>query len=345
MENIISKKTNHESRITNHDYIDKLLSINSESELNKLFSLSQRITRQRFGHTMRLYVPLYLSNNCINSCPYCSFSFSNKIERRSLTKDEILKEADILIQKGHRNILLVSGEDPKNITVGFLEEIVKELKPQVSLLSIEIEPLNYDGYKRLVDAGVDGVTLYQETYDKNTYESLHTSGPKSDYYSRLNAIDDAGKAGMRFIGIGALLGLYDWKDELKHLINHANYLSKKYWKSHISISFPRIQPNASHFKPLDTVNDEDLAKMISITRIMRPDDDLVLSTRESADLRYKLMPLGITRMSAGSKTSPGAYSSREYCGNQFQIADICSAAQVADTLKTLGYDPVWKDWF
>ena len=311
---------------------------------SELLPQARNITRQRFGRTMKLYVPIYLSSHCVNNCPYCSFSSEIKNERTHLSINEVLSEAEALISKGFQHILLVSGEDPKNVTVDYLCEIAKRLRPKIANLQIEVQPFDYLAYKKMSMAGIDGVTLYQETYDRIAFKKYHTKGSKSDYDLRLQTMDFAAKAGMRFLGIGALLGLADWKYEFNKIIEHANYLSKTFWKAHISISFPRIQPNKNAFKAPFLISDDELALFIANTRIARPDDDLVLSTRESVEIRNKLLEYGITRISAESKTAPGSYSINKNNNTQFEVADLRSAQEVADDLKNMNYDVVWKDW-
>lgn len=316
----------------------------TDEQLEELARQAHDLTVQRFGRTIKLYAPLYLSNSCINSCRYCGFNRAAKINRITLSADEAIKEAEFLIAQGHRHILLVAGEDPNAVPLNYLEAIAKKLRGRVAKLTIETQPFDESPYKRLADAGVDGVTLYQETYHRETYEAMHPAGPKSNYQTRLDAIEAAGRAGMRFLGIGALLGLYDWRYEAEALINHARELKKKFWQAHISISFPRIRDSASDFKMPYPVSDKDLVKMIVLIRLALPDADLTISTREPAKLRDCLMPLGITQMSAGSVTSPGGYTKEKDAGEQFHIEDTRSSAIFAEAIATKGYQPVWKDW-
>lgn len=325
--------------------IDKFLY--EDWDCNKLEMLAQRahaLTIQRFGKTIKLYAPVYLSNRCINSCRYCGFNRSGRINRITLTADEAIKEAEFLLKQGHRHLLLVAGEDPGSVPLEYLEEIAKKLRGRVAKLLIEVQPFDETSYKRLADAGVDGVTLYQETYHKKTYETMHPAGPKSNFDARLEAIDAAGRAGMRFLGIGALLGLYDWRHETLALISHARELKKKFWQAHIGVSFPRIRDCASDFHMPFPVSDGELVRMIIALRLALPDADLTISTREPATLRDRLIPLGITQMSAGSVTSPGGYTNEQNAGEQFHIEDTRSPAKVAEAISATGYQPVWKDW-
>lgn len=318
--------------------------INAGEQFEKIAKAAHALTRQRFGNTIKLYAPVYISNSCINGCSYCGFRSSNKIERRTLAKEEVIKEAEAIMSKGHRHLLLVAGEDPKTVMIEMLEEIARALRPKAASLLIEVQPFDESGYRKLAEAGIDGVTLYQETYDRKTYEKMHPFGPKSKYGARLEAIDAAGRAGMRFLGIGALLGLFDWRKETLAIIEHARALMKRHWKSAVTISVPRIRDSASGFKMPCPVSDRDLAEMICALRLALPDCGIALSTREPASLRDKLLPLGITQMSAGSVTSPGGYTQESKTGEQFHLEDTRSPDAVASMLKNAGYDPVWKDW-
>ena len=316
----------------------------NDEQLEALAQRAHTLTVQRFGRTIKLYAPLYLSNSCINSCRYCGFNRSSGISRITLTVNEAIKEAEFLISQGHRHLLLVAGEDPSSVPLEYLEEIARKLRGRVAKLAIEVQPFDEASYKRLADAGVDGVTLYQETYHRETYGKMHPAGPKSDFDARLEATCAAGRAGMRFLGIGALLGLHDWRYEAAALIDHARTLKKKFWQSHIGISFPRIRDCASNFKMPCPVSDRELARMIIALRLELPDADLTISTREPAELRDCLIHLGLTQMSAGSVTSPGGYTKNKGAGEQFHIEDTRPSATFADMVSSKGYQPVWKDW-
>lgn len=321
-----------------------LFSEDASAHIEELAQASHKLTLERFGRTIKLYAPLYISNECINSCLYCGFNHNNKVERRTLTLDEIQQEADYLISKGHRQILLVAGEDTSALPLKYFEEIVKSLRSKFSSIIIEVRPFDEIGYKELAAAGVDGVTLYQETYDPVIYSIVHPRGPKSIYNSRLKAIDDAGKAGMRFLGMGTLLGLAPWRREALSLVAHARWLIKHHWQSTVSVSLPRIRSSASNFKMPYSVTDRDLTQLVCVLRLALPDSNIVLSTRENARLRNNLIPLGVTQISAGSATSPGGYSLGEKCEKQFEMEDRRDTSEIAEMLKERGYDPVFKDW-
>jgi len=323
-----------------------LVSPAAESHLEQMAMLSQRLTMQRFGRTIRLYAPLYLSSHCVNRCRYCGFNRDNTFKRVRLTADEAMAEADILASEGFRDILLVSSEDRACITVEYLAELARRLKPRFSFISVEIYQMSAREYEHLFDAGVDGVTLYQETYDRDAYARYHLGGPKADYDTRLRGPQDTAQAGMREIGLGALLGLADWRVETLALAEHASYLMRRYWQSHISFSFPRLRP-ACGVPPAEfphLLTDKNLVQMMLALRLCFADTGLVLSTREPAQLRDHLIGLGVTRLSAGSRTSPGGYTDSQANTGQFEVSDHRSPSEVAAVIRARGLDPVWKDW-
>lgn len=324
--------------------VTTLLTDGAGAHLEELARAAHVLTIKRFGKTIKLYAPIYISNECINSCRYCGFNHKSKITRTTLTIDEAIAEAKAVLAQGHRHILLVAGEDPNSVPISFIEGVARALRPLAAGLLIEVQPFDEQGYKKLAAAGIDGVTLYQETYDEDTYLAMHPAGPKSIFGSRIAAIDAAGRAGMRFLGIGALLGLSDWRREVLALITHARELMRTHWRSAIIVSVPRIRDSASGFVPPHPVSDRELAQIICAIRLALPDAGIILSTREPAELREKLLPLGITQMSAGSVTRPGGYAAREDSGEQFHREDTRSANEIAAMLANKGYDPVWKDW-
>ena len=323
-----------------------LVSPAAEDYLETMAWMSRQLTIQRFGRTIRLYAPVYLSSYCINRCRYCGFNCENTFTRARLTVDEALVEAEILAAKGFRDILLVSSEDKQFIHTDYLERLAHALRERFSFIGIEIYQMEVPEYRRLFEAGVEGVTLYQETYDRAVYGHYHLGGPKMDFERRLRGPDDMGTAGMREIGLGVLLGLADWRVETLALGAHAHYLAKRYWQSHVSFSFPRLRPAcgvaAAQFPHL--IGDRNLVQMMLALRLCFADAGIVISTREPADLRDRLIELGVTRMSAGSRTNPGGYSEPEENTGQFAVSDERSPAQVGAMLKDRGFDLVWKDW-
>jgi 2-iminoacetate synthase len=327
---------------------EKLLAFVSpaaEDYLEEMAQVARQLTIQRFGKTIRLYAPLYLSNYCINNCQYCGFNRENKFERRRLTVEEAIEEADVIASEGFRDILLVSSEDRKFISVDYLCELAGRLRGKFSSISIEVYQMTTEEYAKLFAAGIEGVTLYQETYDRDVYRKYHQGGPKADYDHRLSAADSIAQAGMREIGIGVLLGLSDWRVETLALGEHAHYLIKRYWRSHVSFSFPRLRPaNNVDRTRFSLLSDKNLVQMIVALRLCFADAGMVLSTRERAELRDRLIEVGITKISAGSKTSPGGYSQPRNAVEQFEIDDTRSPAEVAGMIRAHGFEPVWKDW-
>lgn len=323
-----------------------LISPAAENYLEKMAQLAHQLTIRRFGRTIRLYAPLYLSNYCTNSCRYCGFNKDSKFQRTRLTVAQALQEAEIIASEGFRDILLVSSEDKEFISTEYLTELAEKLRDKFSSISVEIYPMSTSEYAKLFNGGIEGVTLYQETYNRKAYSYYHPAGPKSDFENRLYAPDRIASAGMREVGLGSLLGLTNWRSETLALAEHAHFLIKRYWRSHISFSFPRLRPaykvDGSQLKHL--LSDKNLVQMILALRLCFADVGLVLSTRERAELRDHLVKLGITKISAGSKTNPGGYSGHSKTTEQFIIDDNRSPAHVAAMIKQTGFEPVWKDW-
>ncbi len=334
--------------------------------LEPLARRAHQLTQQRFGKVIRLFAPLYLSNECVNNCQYCGFSRDNPILRVTLSVDEVVREAKALAEHGFRNILLVAGEHPKFVSSGYLADCVAALRDTVPSISLEIGPMEREEYKPLVEAGSEGLVVYQETYDRDIYADMHTSGPKRNFDWRIETPERAHAAGFRRLGIGALFGLGDWRRETLCLAAHAQYLLRHCWKSQLTLSLPRLRPCAGEFKPLTDFDDRALVQAICALRLFLPDAGIVLSTREPAGLRDRLIPLGVTMMSAGSHTEPGGYTgagqdnlhytkrgriqelaedaSEWAATGQFDIADEREPSAVAATVTRLGYEPVWKDW-
>jgi 2-iminoacetate synthase len=332
------------------------------------------LTQQRFGKVIRLFAPLYLSNECVNNCKYCGFSRDNPILRVTLTLDEMRREATALHEQGFRNLLLVAGEHPKFVSGNYLRDCIAALHSEWPSISLEVGPMETEEYRPLVQAGAEGLVVYQETYDRAIYDDMHTAGPKKNFDWRLETPERAYTAGFRRLGIGALYGLADWRFEALCVAAHADYLLRNCWKAYVTISLPRLRPCAGEFQPLTHMTDRDLAQLICAFRLMFPDVGLVLSTREQSKLRDGLIPLGITLISAGSHTEPGGYTgagkenihhtergrivelasgASEWAPQenratnatgQFEIADERSPQEVAQLLRKLGYEPVWKDW-
>ncbi len=305
---------------------------------------SQRITQRRFGKTIQLYAPMYLSNECQNICTYCGFSFHNKIARKTLTDAEIRDEIAVIKSYGYDHILLVSGEAQKTVGSDYFENAVRLIRPHFSHISLEVQPLEEGEYRRLMDAGVQTVLVYQETYNRERYKSYHPKGKKSNFSYRLDTPERLGRAGIYKIGLGALLGLEEWRTDTAYVALHLEYLRKKYWRTKYSISFPRLRPAEGYLEPNVVMTDRDLVQLICAFRLFDENVELSLSTRESPKFRDNVVQLGVTSMSAGSKTEPGGYSKPHAALAQFEISDERTPVEVAQMIATQGYEPVWKDW-
>lgn len=312
--------------------------------LEQMAQMSRTITQKRFGKTIQLYTPLYLSNECNNICTYCGFSFDNKIKRRTLTDTEILKEAQAIKELGFDHVLLVTGEANQSVHVEYFKNALKILRPLFSNISIEVQPLDENEYATLVPFGVHSVLVYQETYNRNKYRDYHTKGKKSNFDYRLQTPDRIGATGMHKIGLGVLLGLEDWRIDSFFTALHHNYLEKKFWQTKYSISFPRIRPAEGVDIHGDGINDRELVQLICAWRICNEEVELSVSTRESEIFRNNIIHLGATTMSAGSKTNPGGYAVEPESLEQFHISDERTPAEFAKVIAGRGYEPVWKDW-
>ncbi len=315
------------------------------AELELLAAASRSLTIARFGKTMRMYAPLYLSNECLSTCTYCGFAKELPVARKTLTIEEALQEARHLLRDGFRSILLLTGEHERVAGVGFLEERVRALAVEVPQLAVEVQVWNEQEYRRLVQAGCEGLVIYQETYHPETYARVHLGGRKRRYRWRLLGPERGARAGMRRVGIGALFGLHDdWRYEALAVCAHARFLQRRYWRAQVSVSVPRMRPSAAGYRSRAPLSDRELAQLVCALRLSLPDAGIVLSTREAPELRDGLARLGITHMSAGSHTEPGGYEHPDEAAEQFEIADLRSPQQVAERLRAIGYDAVWGDW-
>ncbi len=331
------------SRVT-QDQLAALISPAAEPYLQQMAMQSSEITRNRFGKTTQLYAPIYLSNYCTNRCVYCGFSADNLIKRKCLTLDEAEREAMILHDRGFQHILLVSGEAESAVDVEYMEAITLRLRDKFAAVSIEIQPMSTEHYHRLFLAGITAVAVYQETYDRDMYKQVHLAGKKSDYDYRLETPARVAEAGMREVGIGALLGLSDWRAEGLAIGNHLAWLRKEFWSTAFTVSFPRMRPATGEFEPLQIVSEQNLSQLIFALRLFDPDVGLIVSTREEARYRNGMLGLGPTRYSAGSCTAPGGYGDADHEGEQFSVGDHRSLEEVCAAIREKGFDPVYKDW-
>ncbi len=351
-----------------------LISPAASAQLEAMGRRAHAMTQQRFGKTIRLFAPLYLSNECVNNCSYCGFSRDNSILRVTLALDEVRREAESLREQGFRNLLLVAGEHPKFVSNNYLRDCIAMLHADWPSISLEVGPMEVADYRPLVAAGSDGLIVYQESYDRKVYADMHTAGPKRNFDWRLETPERAYAAGFRRLGISPLYGLADWRLEALSVAAHADYLLRHCWKAALTISTVRMRPCAGEFEPLTHISDRELAQLICALRLTFPDVGISLSTRETPKLRDGLIPLGVTTMSAGARTEPGGYTGagrekihhtergiiKELASGasewapqahrptnatgQFNIGDERSPQEVAELIRRLGYEPVWKDW-
>jgi len=329
-------------RWTRHD-LPILLSPAATAFLSEMSHISTHLTRKRFGNTIQLFIPLYLSNRCYNRCAYCGFSVEHKYRRVTLSEEEILKEGRLLYEKGFRHILLLTGEAEDAVGVPYISRAVELLRPYFSSIGLEVQPLKTEEYAVLIQKGADSLTLYQETYHPQAYAKYHTAGKKKNYGNRLDAADRAGEAGFYRMTIGALLGLYEWRFEALAIAAHLDYLQKRYWRTQLGVSFNRIQKMIGEFSPDFDVTARDVEQLIVAFRLVYPDLLMTLSTREPASVRDRLMGIGVTAMSAESNTSPGGYSGVQ-AEKQFEISDERSLNAIVTVLKQNRLEPVFKDW-
>lgn len=314
--------------------------------LEEMAALSKHYTEERFGHTISLFIPLYLTNSCANSCVYCGFHISNPMPRTILTFEEMENEFKAIKQLGpFENILLVTGENPAKAGVPYLAKALDIAKKYFANLKIEVMPLKAEEYKELTTHGLNGVICFQETYNAERYNIYHPRGMKSKFDWRVNAPDRMGEAGVHSIGMGVLIGLEDWRTDVAFLARHLRYLQRKYWRTKYSVNFPRMRPAENEgFQPNVLMTDKELAQLTFAMRIFDHDVDISFSTRETPFIRDHMAHLGVTTMSAGSKTEPGGYFTYPQALEQFSVSDERSATEISQRLKKLGIEPVWKDW-
>ncbi|MGK5092147.1 2-iminoacetate synthase ThiH [Deltaproteobacteria bacterium TL4] len=320
-----------------------LISPVAQEYLDTMAELSHRLTKQRFGNTLQMYIPLYVSNECKNLCTYCGFSHNVNIPRLTLNEEQLLKEVEIIKAYGYEHILLVSGEDPKQVGIEYFKKVFQWIRPHFAHISMEVQPLSREHYEELIALGLNTVLVYQETYGPG-YAQFHPKGNKSKFDYRLETPDRLGEAQIHKIGLGILLGLDDWRSDSWFVGLHLDYLEKKYWKTKFSVSFPRLRPATGCQPPKVEMTPREQVQLICAWRLFNPDVELSLSTRESAVFRDNVLKLGITSISAGSCTEPGGYALKKAALEQFETDDKRSPQEVAAMIRSQGYEPVWKDW-
>lgn len=328
---------------TPDDFLN-LLSSAAAEKLELMAKMARMATQKRFGKTIQLYAPMYLSNECQNICTYCGFSLDNPLRRKTLSDTEIMVEASVLKSMGVNHVLLVSGEANKTVGVPYFRNAVRLLRPHFANISVEVQPLSEEEYSVLHQEGVHSVLVYQETYHREVYKEYHPKGKKSNFHFRLETPDRIGRAGIHKIGLGVLLGLEDWRVDSFFNALHIDYLQKIYWKSRFSVSFPRLRPAEGIIEPNFIMEDRDLLQLICAYRIWNEDLEISISTRENETFRNHIISLGATAMSAGSKTNPGGYAVDKESLEQFETSDERSMEEIRNIIKKAGYDPVMKDW-
>lgn len=344
VDRVLHKATAGKKALSPEDFA-VLISPAASRRLEKMAQLSRHFTCERFGKTISLYIPMYVGNACTNKCVYCGFNHDNPFERTILTMSQIEEECKAIRKMGpFENLLIVAGEYPALCGVDYLENVLHVCRPYFHNLTIEVQPMRAADYERLTHSGLNGVVCFQETYHKEAYRKYHPKGMKSHYEWRLNGYDRMGEAGVHKIGLGALLGLEDWRGDVVMMARHLRYLQKKYWRSRYSVNFPRMCPSESGFQPVSIINDRELAQLTFAFRIFDHDVDISYSTREAPAYRDNMMTLGVTSMSAGSKTDPGGYTAVPDSLEQFEVTDERSPREVEAAIRSHGYDPVWKDW-
>lgn len=312
--------------------------------LEQMAQLSQQLTLKRFGKAIQMYVPLYLSNECNNICTYCGFSYDNKVRRKTLTPMEIMQEVAVIKDMGYDHVLLVTGEANQTVHTEYFKKVLELIKPHFSHISMEVQPLDTEDYRELTPYGLNTVLVYQETYHQEDYKKHHPKGKKSNFQYRLETPDRLGQAGIHKMGLGVLIGLEDWRTDSFFTAMHLNYLEKRYWQTKYSISFPRLRPFSGGLEPKVVMNDKELVQLICAYRLFNEEVELSISTRESIVFRNNIVKLGITSISAGSKTNPGGYAVEPQSLEQFEISDERDSKEIAQMIISQGYEPVWKDW-
>lgn len=321
-----------------------LLRADPDVHLERMARRARALTRRQFGRTVQLYAPLYLSNYCSGGCAYCGFAADRRQPRNRLGQPEIEHELTALKRLGFEQVLLLTGERTPHADFDYLCAGVRTAAALFHEVTVEAFPMAEEEYRALAQAGCTGVTIYQETYDPAAYPGFHRWGPKRDFSGRLDAPSRALAAGMSGMGLGALLGLSDPLFDTLALFRHVRDLQSRFWRSAISVSFPRLRPEAGGFQAPHPVSDRQLAQIIFAFRICLPETTLVLSTREAPAFRDGLAGVGINRMSAGSRTTVGGYSEPAADAGQFAVSDSRSVDDFCAMLRARGLDPVFKNW-
>ena len=337
------KQSLHKNSLDRYDFLN-LLAPQAEKYLEKMAQIAHQKTKKWFGKTIKLYIPQYTSNYCVNQCKYCGFNINNDIKRRKLSLDEIEKEAKIISQSGMQHILILTGGSREQTPLEYIQEVIEIHKKYFSSICLEVYPMSRENYEMLIDTGADCLTIYQEVYDKEIYNKVHPAGPKSNYQFRLNAPERGAKAGFRAISIGALFGLADLEKEAFLSGLHAQYLEDNYLECDISLSLPRMNTHEGSYNQKYHLNNKKFVQFLLAYRLFLPKVGINISTRESPDFRDNLIKLGVTKMSAGSRTEVGGYLKQDKTEPQFNLNDKRSIKEVIQSIREQGYQPVFKDW-
>ena len=322
-----------------------LLSPAAGQYLEELAQKAHSLTLRFFGRAVSIFTPLYISDVCTNQCRYCGFNARNKQARRHLNVDEACAEAFVIADRGFQHILLLTGDAPKLSSPEYIANVVRRIKPRFASVGIEVYSLTEEEYRLLVEAGVDSMTMFQETYNPELYAWLHPAGPKRDYAFRLSAPARAARAGMRSLGVGALLGLDSFVQDAFATGLHAWWLQRHFPGVEVGISIPRICPHEGDFEVRHGASDRQLVQYVTALRCFLPRSGITCSSRESAYMRDHLLPLGVTRVSAGVSTAVGGRATEDlHNPGQFEITDSRSLEQMMADLAANGYQPVLKDW-
>ena len=341
---VLSKAAANRTQLGVEDFM-VLISDAADPFLDEMAALSRRFTQERFGKTMSMYIPMYVSNACTNKCVYCGFNHDNPFARTTLTMDQIRRECEAIKKLApFDNILIVSGEYPSLCGVDYLEKALGVCRPFFNNMTIEVQPMKTEFYERLTHAGLNGVVCFQETYHRQAYKKYHPRGMKSHFEWRLNGFDRMGQSGVHKIGMGVLIGLEDWRADITMLARHLRYLQKRYWRTRYSVNFPRMRPSESGYQPNVVMSDRELARLTFAFRLFDHEVDISYSTRENPSFRDGMMTLGVTSMSAGSQTEPGGYACTPEALEQFEVSDSRTPAEVDASIRAHGYEPVYKDW-
>lgn len=335
-------RARHNEQLELGDFM-ALISPAAAPYLSDMAVLAQRFTRQRFGNGVSMYVPLYLTNLCTNNCRYCGFAAHNKFPRRVLTAAETKQECEAIKAMGYENILVVTGANERRGGMDYFREMLPIVREYASYLSMEVQPIDTEDYRELKTLGLDAVMVYQETYDPACYKENHLSGKKTDMRYRMETPERLGDAGIDKVGIGALLGLFDWKADTVALARHLLYMRQHYWQTRMSLSFPRLRPAAGGFEPVSPVNDRQMIQTLCAWRLFDHELEISISTRESRRFRDVIVPVVITAISAGSSTQPGGYAVDHHDLPQFIINDDRSVQEVTAALKQSGLEPIFRE--